>query len=111
MELTGLKSLEDNGEKMKFLIMSLLIASGALAGTTRYIEADEIMSSDKTKTYTLPPVSSKIMGVIKLTSDPCLDSTSYPEGYLFYNDTSDYYCFCDSIGTDVQLHSPTTACF
>ena len=34
-----------------------------------------------------------------------------PEGYVFYNDTSDYYCFCNGAGNDVQMHAPTTACF
>ena len=43
-----------------------------------------------------------------LTSDPC---GTYPEGGLFYNDTSDYYCFCNGAGDDVQMHSPATACF
>lgn len=43
----------------------------------------------------------------KVTADPC---GTYPEGSIFYNDTSNYYCFCDGTN-DVQLHSPGTACF
>jgi hypothetical protein len=98
---------------MKFLIVSLMILTTgvAFATSTRQIEADEIVTADKTKTYTLPPVAGKLLGVIKTTSDPCGDTTNYPEGLIFYNDTSDYYCFCDGAGADVQLHSPATACF
>ena len=40
------------------------------------------------------------------TTDPC---ATEPEGYVFYNDTSD--CFCNGAGADVQMHAPTTACF
>jgi hypothetical protein len=43
-----------------------------------------------------------------VTADPC---SGKDEGYFFYNDTSDYYCFCDGTGADVQMHSPATACF
>lgn len=46
--------------------------------------------------------------VVKVTSDPC---GTYPEGAIFYNNTSDYYCFCNGAGDDVQMHSPGTACF
>ena len=45
----------------------------------------------------------------KVTADPCAGS-GYEEGSIFYNDTSNYYCFCDGTN-DVQLHSPATACF
>lgn len=44
----------------------------------------------------------------KYTSDPCGTLT---EGSIFYNDTSDYYCFCSGAGADLQIHSPATACF
>ena len=97
---------------MKFLIISLLLISGVVkADSTRQVEADEIVSADKTKTYTLPPESSKLVGIIKVTSDPCLDSSGFPEGAIFYNDSSDYYCFCDGLGVDKQLHNPSNACF
>lgn len=43
----------------------------------------------------------------KLTADPC---TAGLEGGIFYNDTSNYMCYCDGTN-DVQLHSPATACF
>jgi hypothetical protein len=46
-----------------------------------------------------------------LTADPCADTAAYPEGSQFYNNTSDYYCFCNGAGNDVQMHSPATACF
>jgi hypothetical protein len=42
------------------------------------------------------------------TSDPCGAS---PEGYVFYNNTSDYYCFCNGAGDDVRVHAPASACF
>ena len=45
----------------------------------------------------------------KVTADPC--GAGYPEGVLFYNDTSDYYCFCDGAGDDLKMHDPTAACF
>lgn len=42
------------------------------------------------------------------TADPC---SLKPEAYVFYNTASDYYCFCNGSGEDVQMHSPSTACF
>lgn len=45
-----------------------------------------------------------------ITADPCAGG-NYPEGAIFYNDTSDYMCFCNGAGADVQVHSPATACF
>ncbi len=45
----------------------------------------------------------------KVTADPC-GGADYSEGSLFYNDTSNYYCYCDGTN-DVQMHSPATACF
>jgi hypothetical protein len=44
----------------------------------------------------------------KFTADPC---ATLSEGSAFYNDTSDYFCFCTGAGADVQMHSPGTACF
>ena len=43
----------------------------------------------------------------KHTSDPC---GTLAEGIMFYNDTSNYFCYCDGTN-DVQMHSPATACF
>lgn len=51
------------------------------------------------------------VATVKLTADPCADTVAFPESTLFYNDTSDYYCFCNGAGADVQMHSPVTACF
>lgn len=42
------------------------------------------------------------------TGDPC---GTRPEGFTFYNDTSDHYCFCDGAGTPLQTSSPLTGCF
>lgn len=44
----------------------------------------------------------------KVTADPC--GTNYPEGTLFYNDTSNYFCYCDGTN-DVKMHDPSSACF
>lgn len=44
-----------------------------------------------------------------ITADPCGEA-DFPEGTTFYNDTSNYFCYCDGTN-DVQLHSPATACF
>lgn len=46
----------------------------------------------------------------KKTADPCGNAVEYPEASIFYNDTSNYLCFCDGTN-DVQVHSPATACF
>jgi hypothetical protein len=51
------------------------------------------------------------ISVVKVVADPCGDTVAFPESTLFYNDTSDYYCFCDGAGVDQQMHAPTTACF
>ena len=45
---------------------------------------------------------------VRVTADPC--GTGYPEGVLFYNGTSDYYCFCDGSGIDKKV-SDNGACF
>ena len=44
------------------------------------------------------------------TSDPCSDTTNYPEGTLFYNDANDYFCFCNASSTAKQMHSPLLDC-
>ncbi len=50
------------------------------------------------------------IAVVKVTADPCGDAVAFPESTQFYNDTSNYYCYCDGTN-DVQMHSPATACF
>lgn len=54
------------------------------------------------------PAGGIVLQANHLTADPC---GSLPEGHRFYNDTSDYYCFCDGAGGGVQMHDPATACF
>jgi hypothetical protein len=46
-----------------------------------------------------------------VTADPCASATNYPEGSMFYNNTSDYMCFCGPANADLQVHSPATPCF
>lgn len=43
----------------------------------------------------------------KVTADPC--GANYPEGSIFYNDTSNYWCGCDGTN-DIKL-SDGAACF
>ena len=38
------------------------------------------------------------------------NGAGYPEGVQFYNDTSDYFCFCDGSGVDKKV-SDNGACF
>lgn len=48
---------------------------------------------------------------VKATSDPCADTNNYAEWTMFYNDNSNYYCFCDATTTAKQMHAPATSCF
>ena len=43
----------------------------------------------------------------KQTADPC---TAAKEGMVFYNDTSNYMCYCDGTN-DLKMNDNTTACF
>lgn len=43
----------------------------------------------------------------KVVADPC---GTMSEGSIFYNDTSNYMCYCDGTN-DVKMHDPTAACF
>ena len=43
----------------------------------------------------------------KYTTDPC---PTIGEGSIFYNDTSDYMCYCNA-SADVKMSDDTTACF
>lgn len=52
-------------------------------------------------------ITSAVPQMSKQTADPC---GTFPEGTMFYNDTSNYMCYCDGTN-DVQVHSPATACF
>lgn len=44
---------------------------------------------------------------LKVVADPC---GTFPEGSIFYNNTSNYMCYCDGTN-DVKMHDPTAACF
>jgi hypothetical protein len=47
----------------------------------------------------------------KYTSKPCA-TFSLPEGTIFYNDTSNYMCFCNGVGNNgVQMAAPALQCF
>lgn len=55
-------------------------------------------------------VATGIIASVKVTGDPCGDTTNYPEASLWYNDTSDVYCYCDGSGVDKKV-SDDSACF
>ncbi|MCF7836329.1 hypothetical protein K9M43_01195, partial [Candidatus Gracilibacteria bacterium] len=60
---------------------------------------------------TAPTAALEVNGGVvfkKITADPC--GAGYPEGVQFYNDTSDYFCFCDGSGVDKKV-SDNGACF
>lgn len=44
------------------------------------------------------------------TASPCA-TAAFPEGSIFYNDTSDYMCLCVAGSAAKQLHAPATNCF
>lgn len=46
----------------------------------------------------------------KVTADPCGES-EYPEGSIFWNDTSNVLCYCDASAVDLRVTDGTTACF
>lgn len=48
---------------------------------------------------------------VELSSETANPSCSGHEGAVFYNDTSNYLCFCDGTATSKQVHSPATNCF
>lgn len=59
----------------------------------------------------IPIAKLEVNGLIvpdKVTADPC--SSGAPEGGAFYNDTSNYWCYCDGTN-DVKMNDPATACF
>ena len=75
-------------------------------------DTDDVFHISTVADNTFRPLSeddgAQLMTARPRTADPC---GSKPEAYTFYNDTSDYFCFCNGSGADVQMHSPATACF
>jgi len=57
-------------------------------------------------------ISTSSQGIVsaKKTADPCGDTTNFPEASQFYNDTSNYMCYCDGSGVDKKI-SDDSACF
>jgi len=45
-----------------------------------------------------------------VTADPCGDTIGYPTGSMFYNGTSNYFCYCNG-SNDVKMSDDSTACF
>ena len=56
-----------------FFTLLLIFSSTSFAQTTRSIDADEITSSDKTKTYSLPAATDTIIG--RVSSDTMTNKT------------------------------------
>lgn len=86
---------------------------GAGQGNHLWFNAtDDVFHISTVADNTFRPLSeddgAQLMTARPRTADPC---GSKPEAYTFYNDTSDYFCFCNGSGADVQMHSPATACF
>lgn len=77
------------------------------AGTAEFTVSDNafadafVVDSDGNAVFAGPVQAGKV------AADPC---SGQPEGAMFYNDTSNYYCYCDGTN-DVQLHNPAVACF
>ena len=98
-------------EKFSVSSVGAVTASGgADFGGDITLENDETISnsSDGTVLITSPIV--EVSAALKLefvTSDPC---GTYPEGSIFYNDTSDVVCFCDGSGDDLKVVDGS-ACF
>lgn len=42
------------------------------------------------------------------TADPC---STFGVGAMFYNSTSNYWCFCDGNTDDIKMNDNNTACF
>ena len=86
--------------------------SGFLRFGTGNAEAMRILADGKIGIgTTIPDAALQVDGGIafkKLTATPCGDG--YPEGVQFYNDTDDYFCFCDGSGVDKKV-SDNTNCF
>lgn len=61
-----------------FLILILFFLSTAYAATTRYIDADGIKSSDRTKTWTMPAATDTLVG--KATTDTLTNKTFNADG-------------------------------
>jgi hypothetical protein len=48
----------------------------------------------------------------KVTGDPCgTAANDYPEGSIFWNDTSNYHCYCNASNADIKMNDLSTACF
>lgn len=97
-------------------------SSGALSGavaastltTTGNVTLGNAAADETTVTGGL--ILSEILAVDKVTADPCPGYASTygatkMEGTIFYNNTSDYMCYCDGSTDDIKMNDNTTACF
>jgi len=80
------------------------------------IYGDVVLSNNKSKVGIgtgTPTAKLTVEGGIKPIGtgfSPCTDTVNYPTGTMFYNSTSNYYCYCSG-STAKQIHSPTTNCY
>lgn len=89
---------------------NLLLADGTdweSVSTISYTQSGGLVLTNNNKPSTFQ------RGVVpsKVTADPCSDTTAYPEGSIFWNDTSNYFCFCNASNADIKTVDDTTACF
>lgn len=86
--------------------------SGATNNFALYVDGKSFFTNGNVGIGTVSPVASlEVNGLIvpdKVTADPC--SAGTPEGGAFYNDTSNYWCYCDGTN-DVKMNDPGVACF
>lgn len=100
-------STDKNGGK-------LILESGVGTGTgSSSIEmythpAGSTGTTDTTRALAITIDSAGGLVVKKATADPC---ATMSEGAIFYNDTSNYMCYCTAASTDVKMSDDTTACF
>ena len=103
---------QDSGGALSPLGFAAVVRDGAdNSGSFEWSPSDagsQTLAMDLDSNGTLSVYRGGIVGDAQ-TGDPCAGA-GFPEGAIFYNDTSNYYCYCDGTN-DVQLHDPATACF
>ena len=101
----------DTGESIP-TATTVTLTVGDASGTVVVLVGDDLtLPDDLTVTGDMIVSQSVSVGGAltpsRVVADPC---GTYAEGSIFYNDTSNYMCYCDGTN-DVQMHDPTTSCF
>jgi hypothetical protein len=111
LERNTIAALYTAGTSGRHLAIGTAIAKGIYFSTNNIVRMFLTSGGNLGIGTTEPTSKLEVNGGIlsaKVTADPC--GTGYPEGTLFYNDTSNYFCYCDGTN-DVQMHDPSNACF